>query len=187
MLEKLFAIILIYHTVRVPTLYRHEPEDTRQTRLHVIAQSIVEECTENPIPGWPFRACVTLATTIPQWESGFVEAVHSGAKVGPAGEVCLYQLHRSVVHIPNPTYRITKEELAATLGTDYEHTRNCVRLGMRVARWHVHRCSFHYRNDSQWFFAEYHHPSVKCNAYVSAMSRDRGRSYGKLLAKLPKE
>jgi hypothetical protein len=191
MLEKLLAIILIYHATRVPPLYRHEPEATRESRLQTVVQAITDECTENPIPGWPYRACVALGYTIPQWESGFIKEVHEGSKRGPAGEVCLFQLHRRVIGIPNPKYAITARELLDTMGVDYEHTRNCVRVGMRIARYHISRCRLKYEGGgwapAMYLFAEYHNPSTTCQAVVLNMSGMRARSYAALLQRLPEK
>jgi len=188
MIEFLAALLFTYHTTRVPPQYRHETEDARQTRIRTIAQAQVEECIENRIPGWPLKACVALGTTIAQWESGLLEEVHSGAKKGPAGEVCLFQLHRAVTAIPDKHYRITKEELEQSTGTDLDHTRMCVRLGMRIVRWHIKRCAIKYEGGG-WsntiaLFAEYHHPDTYCHAYPLAMSSARAMSYQSLLHKL---
>ncbi len=191
MIEFLFTFLFHYHTGRFPEQYRHESETDREHRIQTIAQAQVDECTENPIPGWPFRACVALGSTTLQWESGLQLEVHDGTKTGPAGELCLFQLHRSVTEIPNAKYAVTVDEWRNTTGIDYDHTRNCVRLGMRVIRWHIFRCDIGYERGG-WgtvarLYAEYHHPSVKCWAVMMPMSGRRAISYQYLLRKLPKE
>ena len=186
MIDQLAALLISYFAVRTQA----PVSEVDKARLTVIAQANVEECDEHPIPGWPRKACITLATNTEMWESGLMEKVHSGAQVGPAGERCLFQLHRSVTSIAVARYRITRAEWESTTGTDLEHTRNCARLGMRVMRWHIARCSFKYE-DGGWFvlsqlYREYHHPSAMCRAGLSPLSERRGVAYQTLLYKIGK-
>jgi hypothetical protein len=186
MIDQLAALLISYFAVRTQA----PVSEADKARLAVIAQANVEECDEHPIPGWPRKACITLATNTEMWESGLMEKVHSGEQVGPAGERCLFQLHRSVTSIAVARYRITRAEWESTTGTDLEHTRNCARLGMRIMRWHIARCSFRYE-DGGWFvmsqlYREYHHPSSTCRARLSPLSERRGVAYQTLLYKIGK-
>jgi hypothetical protein len=191
MIAALYALLLSYHSTHVNPSYRHEPEDARLERLHMIAKDEVEECQARPIPGFPFKACVAFAAVTPKWESGFIREIHEGTKLGAAGERCLYQLHRQVTLIPNPEYAITYDEWFKTIGLDEASTKQCVMLGMRDIRWQIHRCHLKY-NNGDWYtaakvFAEYHHPSNSCTSYYSSNGAHRASDYVRYLKVLPEE
>jgi hypothetical protein len=128
--------------------------------------------------------------TLVKWESGLLESIHAG-KPGPSGELCLAQLHRSIVNVPHADYAITRAEWLATPGLD--STRHCIDIALRVIRWHVYRCN-RYRDDF-WdvsnIFAEYHHPTTFCESKVLPMSKKRKKSYDqmkkKILAVMPED
>jgi len=188
-IEFLSALLLAYHTGRVPERYIHETQAERESRIHNIAQAQIDECLQNRIPGWPLKACVALGTTITQYESGLLEEVHSGARTGPGGELCLFQLHRAVRYIPIAKYAITEAERLDSVGTDLDHTRNCVRLGMRIVRWHISRCKIKYEGGS-WsttinLFAQYHQPTTDCYPVPFKTLSDRALTYNRLMLKLP--
>jgi hypothetical protein len=165
LVEKLFVGLLQYHSIHVNSSYRHEPEESRHARIHMVAEAAISVCEEKPIPGWPLAGCAALVATTAKWESGFLIEIHSGAKRGPAGERCLMQLHRQVVRIPIPAFAITQAEWEDTEGVSLEQTTKCLRLGARILRYHITRCRIPFQNGSEvparFVYAEYHHPSTQ--------------------------
>jgi hypothetical protein len=187
--EQLSDALVAYHASRVDLAHRGEDEPARIERIGWVAAGIVAACKEHPFDeklGWTFNKCVALSSTAAKWESGLLREVHSGAKLGAAGERCLFQLHRSVSSVPDARYRVTPEELIATTGLDAEATARCAEAGVKSIGWHLHRCSL--RGDDfvapAELFAEYHHPSNNCVATLTKMNSDRARSYRALLARL---
>jgi len=187
--ERLYDELLAYHSERVHVPYRHEDEESRRERMHWIAEGVVAACRSEPLDetlGWTFNKCVALGTTAAKWESGLVLEVHSGARRGPSGERCLFQLHRLVSAVPDPRYRVTPEELAATTGLTPEATTRCAVAGVRTLAWHVHRCRF--RADDYlspaFIFAQYHMPSLRCRVIPTRMNSIRASSYRHLLTEL---
>jgi hypothetical protein len=184
MLEQLTALLIDYYAARTQA----PVSEADRERLAVIARANLEECDENPIPGYPRKACLAFLTNTEQWESGLKAGTHSGAVRGGAGERCLMQLHRTVTAIPSAKYRITRAEWEGVEGVDLEHTRNCVRLGMRVARWHIFRCGLRYEPGG-WIqiaqlYNEYHRPSARCRAVPSPLSGRRAMAYEALVRKI---
>jgi hypothetical protein len=186
---RLAAELVTYHEHRVDIAHRHETEESRLERLRWLADGIIAGCTAEPFDvklGWTFNQCVALATTAAEWESGLMVEVESGALRGPAGELGPWQLHRFVSAVPNPKYRVTPEELAASVGLSAETAALAARLGVRTLGWHVHRCRLRGTDfvAPAELFAEYHRPSVNCTATLTKMNSDRARSYRALLARL---
>jgi hypothetical protein len=136
--------------------------------------------------GWTFEQCVALVGAGAKWESGLVREVHSGDRRGPAGERCLLQLHRLVSAVPDPKYRVTPEELAATVGLSAEATYHCALAGVKTFAWQIHRCRIHGNEftAAAAAFSLYHHPSTNCEYVLSGMPAMRAKSYRALLAKL---
>lgn len=191
MIELLFAIFQHYYDVRVPPRYRHETDAAKDERIHNVPVAIDEACRVNPLQaslGWTHASCMALAATVVQWESGLLEDVHSGAKLGPARERCLFQIHRKALAVPDPKYRISKEQWDSLTGTDLAATTRCADAGVKILAWHVHRCRIKYEGGgwvaASLIFAEYHRPSVVCRAVLTPMSSRRGVSYATLLKKL---
>jgi hypothetical protein len=185
--EALFLLLLGYHSVHVNPAWRHEADEDRRARIHDIAEAVVAACKGeiDLMPGWPLAGCVALEATAAKWESGFRVEIHSGEEKGPAGELCLNQLHRTVSLIPNAKYRVTREEWLATPGLGLESTERCTFAGVKVLAWHVHRCKIRYEGGGWWpavqIFSEYHHPSQTCGAVALPMSTRRALSYQYLL------
>lgn len=162
----LAASLLKYHATRIPEHMRGETEPERVARITMIAEKVVEACRLEKFPkglGWNELGCVVQEATVIKWESGLLREVHSGEKRGPAGEVCLNQLHRTVTQIRDPRYAITEEELAASVGLDPEATLVCFRLGVRVLAHHVNRQRIMMERGGYWssarLFEEYHKPT----------------------------
>jgi hypothetical protein len=184
--EELFR----YHTHRVDVAHRHgETEGARKERMRWIGDGIVAACETVPLErklGWRPLDCVALAAIMAEWESGLMIQVQSGEKRGPAGEIGLWQLHRFVSAVPNASYRVSPQDLKDMVGLSPVATVLQALGGVKTIGWHVHRCQLH-RSDV-WtvarIFAEYHHPSVKCNAVVDTMSMQRSASYRNLLHRL---
>lgn len=165
-----------------------ETLDARSERYALIAESIVQACQNNPWPGWSLAGCVALSATAAKWESGLLRSVHEGSLKGPAGELCLFQLHRFVTGIPREPWRISREEWLATPGLDAVHTYNCTDAGVRALGWQIARCQIRPEGGS-WYpgsriFQMYHLPNGGCVSMISEMSGTRGRSYQSLLWKL---
>lgn len=189
--DKLYDDLLAYHEGRVDLTHRHETEEQRQERIRWIADGIPRACVENADLfdtrlGWTFKQCVAFGATMTKFESGLVKEVQEGTRRGPAGEICLFQLHRLISAVPDPKYRVTPEELAATVGLDAEAAYHCAYAGVKTIAWQIHRCGL--RADSftapAEMFAEYHRPSQSCNATLTRMDSLRASGYRALLTKL---
>lgn len=187
--NRLYDDLIVYHEGRVDLTHRHETEEQRQERIRWIADAIPKACAEFPFDtklGWTIKQCVALVGAGAKWESGLVREVQSGDKRGPAGERCLLQLHRLVSAVPDPKYRVTPEELAATVGLSAEATERCALAGVKTFAWQIHRCRL--RADSftapAAAFSLYHHPTTNCDYTLSGMPAARARSYRALLTKL---
>jgi hypothetical protein len=96
------------------------------------------------------------------------------------------QLHRLVSAVPDPKYRVTPEELAATVGLSAEATAHCALAGVRTFAWQIHRCRLRGDNftSAAAAFSLYHHPDANCEYVLSGMPAARARSYRALLSKL---
>jgi hypothetical protein len=185
--SKLYDDLLAYHAGRVDLPHRHETEEQRQERIRWIADAIPQACADFPFDmGWTFEQCVALVSAGAKWESGLLKEVHAGDRRGPAGERCLLQLHRLVSAVPDPKYRVTPEELAATVGLSAEATYHCALAGVKTFAWQIHRCRIHGNEftAAAAAFSLYHHPSTNCEYVLSGMPAMRAKSYRALLAKL---
>jgi len=178
MVEALYRMLLLYHTLKVGSSYALEDRDQQKARLHDIAQSSVEACRAHPLwymvrkkrVEWPLVGCSSWTATAAKWESGLLVEIHSGAKLGPAGERGPWQLHRFVTHIPDRRWAISMEEWKKIGGLGPEPTRYAADLALRVIGWHVYRCQIPYKGGDLFqaarLFAEYHHPSgFPCAVY----------------------
>jgi hypothetical protein len=175
-----------YGTMREPNTT--EDLDARDARYRFTAEKLVESCQKHPWPGWPLDACVTLSATAAKWESGFLLSVQTGKLKGKAGELCFFQLHPSVISIPDPAWSITREEWKSTVGDGDDAVAHCVEAGVKALGWQVKRCRIKFEGGG-WYagshvFAEFHIPSTSCDAIISGMSGTRGRSYSSLLQKI---
>lgn len=189
--DRLAEILIKYHGQRVDSahIHKNENEEERQARIRIVAEQIDIACNEHPFDvslGWTHVQCDALASAAAQWESGLLEDVHSGAKRGPAGERCLFQLHRYVSAVPNPKYRVTPEELVATTGTGVEATHTCAVAGVKTLGWQIHRCRLRAGDfvSAAAAFSLYHHPTVNCEYVLSGMPAARARSYRGIEARL---
>lgn len=187
MIGLLTTIFFSYYLARVPEHLRHEDVEEARARISLISYSIARACESNPIPGWPFGACVALAGTAAKWESGLMRDVHAGTKLGPSGELCLFQIHPNAL-ASDPAYRITKEEWNTLGGLDAEATVRCAAAGVKTLAYHIHRCHIGFENGG-WVAAarvlsEYHLPSAACRASISRGSVARAMDYRGLYRKL---
>ena len=188
---QLYGALLGYHSQKVGGAYTLENREEQKSRLAVIATAIVETCEAHPIEHLNLRGCAALEATAVKWESGLLRAIHEGSQRGPSGELCLNQLHRTVIQIPNPKWAITHEEWLNSTGLDLASTTRCTTLGVRVLGWHVHRCWrkwVHIKTldeKIEHIWAEYHIPdSQSCMSQVSHMSVMRAESFRELALKL---
>jgi hypothetical protein len=190
--EAVAAMLLKYHATRVHERYRGEDEPARKARIERIADADVRACRTVKIPKrWTFAGCLSLLMAAEQWESGLQREVHSGELRGPAGEICLVQLHRNVTRtgaIRDPDYQIGEEEWESLGGLDADASYRCAFAGAKVLMYHVSRCAIPFAADSWWsaalVFAEYHRPANDCRAHVSPMSSQRGMTYAVTYRKL---
>lgn len=190
MIGTLTIILFNYYLSRVPEHLRHETNDEALARITTISYAIGRACQEHPIPGWPIEGCVALAGTAAKWESGLTREVHAGAKLGPSGELCLFQIHPDAL-ANDPAYRVTREEWNTLGGIDVEATVRCATAGVKTLGYHVHRCRIGFENGG-WIaaarvFSEYHLPSTACHAAISRMSVSRAMDYRALYRKLKDE
>ena len=191
MVEFLFHMFQSYYDTRVPLRYRHETEEAKDARLMDLATALVSECKKHPLDarlGWTLESCVALGATTAKWESGLLQDVHSGKRVGPSGERCLFQLHQGGVSVPDARYRVTHEEWLELTGTGPEATARCVAAGVKTLGWHIHRCSIHFEGGDRFpaaeLFAEYHVPDVNCHRMPNAMNMARANGYATLLKEI---
>lgn len=124
MIALLFTIFQHYYDLRVPPRYRHETEAAKDERIHNVPVAIDAACAATPLQvslGWTHASCVALAAVVAQWESGLLEEVHSGKKLGPSGERCLFQIHPAAAYamlsVPDSRYRISEEQWNSLTGT----------------------------------------------------------------------
>jgi len=187
---QLYSALLGYHSQKVGSAYKLENRDEQKARLAVITTAIVETCEAHPIEHLNLRGCAALEATAVKWESGLLRAIHEGTQLGPAGERCLNQLHRTVTQIPNPKWAITHDEWLNSTGLSLAATQRCTTLGVRVLGWHVHRCWRKWSSKKldekvEHIFSEYHIPdSAGCMSHVSHMSVMRAESFRELALKL---
>jgi hypothetical protein len=178
LVEALFTLLLGYHSVHVGSTYATENLDQQHARLHDIAEANVEACRAHPLwyflhgkrIEWPLLGCVAMGATTEKWESGFLVEIHSGEKLGPAGERGLPQLHRLVTQIPDRRWAISYDEWKKIGGLGLEKTQYATDLMLRVIGWHVYRCQIPFKGGDLFqaarLFAEYHHPSgFPCATY----------------------
>lgn len=190
--EAILAGLLKYHATRVPERYWGESHVEREARISRIAEANVHACRTVKLPGrWTFGGCLALLQTVEQWESGLERSVHSGEKRGPAGEICLVQLHHRVTApeaIHDPDYKVTEEEWESLGGLDIDATRRCAFAGAKILMYHASRCRIPFAADSWWMaariFAEFHHPDNECHATILPMSSHRGMTYASIYRRL---
>lgn len=107
---------------------RRETAAEGMDRYATIARANAKVCS-NPPPAWKPRwgslACSRGETTIARHESAFWRSVHEGRLRGPAGEVCLVQLHPAVLR----SLGIDPESL---VGIDDAATERCLRVGVEL-------------------------------------------------------
>jgi len=190
--ETLSGFLSSYYEKRVEQNYRHETAEESAERMGWIANGITEACTEFPFDsklGWTFNKCVAISTTFALWESGLIKEVHEGTKKGPAGELCLFQLHRFIRMVPDPVYRVTEEERQATVGLSREATHKCAFAGVKTIAWHIHRCRLRGGDilSPSILFEQYHRPKTPCAPDFGTMSSRRASSYRALLYKLERK
>lgn len=188
----LATLLLKYHATRVHERYWGETGEARKARIERIAVSDVRACRRVKLPGrWTFAGCLAALVMVEEWESGLERGVHAGEKKGPAGELCLVQLHHRVTFpgaIRDPDYQITEDEWQHTVGLDQESTDACAFAGAKVLMYHVSRCVMPFAGDSWWagakLAAEFHHPSNVCRATVEPMHSHRGMTYAHVYRRL---
>lgn len=191
--DRLTALLADYHVHRVDSAHRvGETEAERLERMRRLASGLLSAC-DAVFPalvdsrlGWDRTRCVALGAATIEWESGLLLEVHSGKRLGPAGERCVFQLHRKVSAVPDPRYRVTAEDLARVNGVDAESTDLCTLSGVKTIAWQIHRCGL--RADDfaapAKLFSLYHHPRL-CDDYVlSGMPAQRARTYRWIDARL---
>lgn len=135
----------------------------RDTRVEMISEESVEACRLEPIANYPLGACAALVLTLAEWESALYLPIHAGLIKGKSGELGLGQVHRTVVLIPDPKFRVTRSEWENIPGTDAEHTLGALRITARIFGWHAKRCHirWHGADDLRGpavLFTQYHQP-----------------------------
>jgi hypothetical protein len=189
MADRLYEQLVRYHAARIDVAHRHETEEERVQRIRWVADAVPAACVAFPLDpklGWTFEQCVAMAATMAQWESALAKEVHAGTKTGPAGELCLFQLHRNISSVPDERYRVTVEERLATVGLDAEATYRCAFAGVRTIAWQVHRCRLRAGDftSAAAAFSLYHHPDEHCDYVLSGMPAKRAASYRHLLERI---
>jgi hypothetical protein len=179
--EALAALMLPWfarqHAAAIPI----ETLDETRARIGIVAEESVTACELEPVPGFPLAGCVALVATAAKWESALWETIHSGARLGPAGERGITQLHRTVSSVPFARWRVTAEEWRALGGTSREATRHQMRMTARVLGWHAFRCRVVYRGPENigpaWrLFSEYHRPRPDCRG-LGTRATNRAESW----------
>lgn len=107
---------------------RRETAAEGTDRWATIARASARVCSSPP-PAWKAKwgalACTRGLTTIMRHESAFWRSVHEGRLRGPAGEVCLVQIHPAVTK----ALGIDPETL---VGIDDASTERCLRVGAEL-------------------------------------------------------
>ncbi len=107
---------------------RRETQGEALDRWATIARVTSRVCHDPP-PAWKLRwgvlGCIRGVATIARHESAYWRAVHEGKLRGPAGEVCLLQIHPVVTN----ALGIDPETL---VGIDAASTERCLRVGVEL-------------------------------------------------------
>ncbi len=126
-----------------------------EPRMRIIADAVDQVVVEFA-PRWrkspaELRA---LLLTAPHFNGDFAEDVHSGAKRGPGGDICL-----SDINPGNPLWKRHADSFESLAGTDYEATLRCLRVGAETLTVSLNYCwkRRYYRNWIEATVSAYHH------------------------------
>ncbi len=107
---------------------RRETAAEGMDRWATIAHAVARVCSSPPPawkPRWGSLACARGLVTIARHESAYWRSVHEGRLRGPAGEVCLVQLHPAVLR----SFGLDPEKM---VGLDEASTERCLRVGVEL-------------------------------------------------------
>lgn len=143
------------------------------------------------------ETCAVVAINAAYWETGLQQRYQLEPKVGPSGEECWYQIHRTAEQIPFSGWK-PLHEYGTRHGPDYT---KCVEDGVRILSYHPWRCSLDEKKlrgpDNRWqlfrLYAQYYLPSPDCQIRLSvsaeafALLRRRADMARRILKRLPAE
>ena len=142
------------------------------------------------------ETCAAVAINAVYWETGLQQKYQLEPKIGPSGEECWFQLHRTVEQVPFDEWK-PQHEYGTRHGPDY--TR-CVEDGVRILSYHPWRCRFDETKlrgpDSRWqllkLYAQYYRPRADCKMPLRGVSsetyvllRRRAAMARRILKRLP--
>lgn len=133
-----------------------EPGDRAERLRHFVSHT-VSACEKiAPRAKLAVDACSVIGTNKAYWESALRYDVHSGARLGPAGEECPFQIHRHSAQVPFPEWR------PHPYGTNrgLENTHRCAESGVKILAYHAKRCGIRGVDayEIAILYSEYHRP-----------------------------
>ena len=142
------------------------------------------------------ETCASVSINAAYWETGLQQKYQLEPKVGPSGEECFYQIHRSADQIPFDEWK-PRHEYGTRHGLDY--TR-CVEDGVRILSYHPWRCHLDEADlrgpDNRYqlyrLYVQYYKPNPDCriplysiSAEARALLKRRAAMAKRILKRLP--
>jgi len=144
------------------------------------------------------ETCTAVSINAAYWETGLQQKYQLAPKVGPSGEECWFQIHRTAEQIPFDAWK-PLHEYGTRHGPDYSR---CVEDGVRILSYHPWRCHLDEAdlrgtdNRQQLFrlYVQYYKPNPDCRiplysipSKVMNLLRRRANMARRILQRLPAE
>jgi hypothetical protein len=196
------AAVLALPRAWFPDGNRPETAGERDERIAAFVSDVVDEADQHAKrAGLSVLDHTALGLAFAYNESALAWEAHAGkpwpgrpSPFGPAGERCLFQMHRSAYMVPIDYWRpFERDDWIGLVGLSPAATRRCAHAGMITIGWHANLCRGYLRtltaDDRVWFgatiAAQYHRPSLPCGQ-LSVGSMRRGRLYAALRYQITK-
>jgi hypothetical protein len=142
------------------------------------------------------ETCTAVSINAVYWETGLQQKYQLEPKVGPSGEECFFQIHRTAEQIPFDEWK-PLHEYGTRHGLDYSR---CVEDGVRILSYHPWRCHFDESKlrgtDNRYqlyrLYIQYYKPNPECRvplysipAKVHTLLRRRANMAHRILKRLP--
>lgn len=175
-----------------------DTDEAKLSRYRPLVTSMYEECKryekKTKVSAW---VCMGLGSNTAYWETGLNPQFQLLPKVGPSGEECYFQIHRSVDQIPFDEWKPLH-----AYGTRHgENIVPCVQDGIRILSYHLWRCHYDEAKltgtDGRYqllkLYVQYYKPTPTCkipmyhlpSKVYALLQRRAGMAY-RLLKKLEK-
>ena len=141
------------------------------------------------------ETCAAVAINAAYWETGLQQRYQLEPKVGPSGEECFFQIHRTAEQVPFDEWK-PLHAYGTRHGLDYSR---CVEDGVRILSYHPWRCRFDEAAlrgpDNRWqlfrLYVQYYLPNPECRVNLNIPSktlsliRRRANMARRILKRLP--